>query len=294
MAGHRTAPRDAWLRQVTSTKRISDAVRVLLLHMGYATDDSGRRRLMDEKGYYRAGRAGLAKALGLSERRATSRLSDAVNAGVLRRAAGGRNGQVVVYQALVFTEDQPRQGDAPRHPGRTADEVRSRVTLSSTLGVTPPVTLASRDDADVRVTTPVTHTTRARLLTDTSAGSANALRTAGQQQDAATTDKEDQDAVPSTGRQDGVEQTAHDVTGGTAAQPVQASPSAVTRGGCPQHPDARTITTSRRTICLACQRAQREHERALREAAWDEWRSPAHPPGTLPATSTTHTERSHP
>jgi hypothetical protein len=120
----RRCPRDVWLAEVYRTKRVGDRCVRVLLYMGTAVDADGRR-LMDERGYFRQHWGDTAKALGITDlRRLSERWTEAVKAGLLVRAAGGRNGQVTMFLAQV-TE--------PQVPGKLVPTPSRRYRVASHL-----------------------------------------------------------------------------------------------------------------------------------------------------------------
>jgi hypothetical protein len=104
----RRTVRDAWVAEILRSPLIKDACRVLLLHMatvqtvatkgGHPMTDTGRIKVSREE---------LADALGVKPQRITDRITAATRAGLLRKVAGGHNGQIAVYAAQL---QGPRKG----------------------------------------------------------------------------------------------------------------------------------------------------------------------------------------
>jgi hypothetical protein len=84
--------RGRWLRCVYATARVPDSVRVLLLVLAEHMDDDGRVEV---------GRDELATLLSRAPQRISTRLSDAMGAGLLRQARRGNRGAKSVFQALL-------------------------------------------------------------------------------------------------------------------------------------------------------------------------------------------------
>ncbi|WP_435109772.1 hypothetical protein [Nocardiopsis synnemataformans] len=84
--------RSTWVRQLFRTKRVGDAVRVLLLRMAQDMDDAGRVQVAREE---------LAEDLGTTERRVSGRIKQAVDAGLLERVKAGNRGGAAIFGALL-------------------------------------------------------------------------------------------------------------------------------------------------------------------------------------------------
>ncbi len=104
----RRSVRDAWRDDVLRSALIGDACRVLLLHMATVTSVTTKGgHPMTDTGRIKVSRDELAEALGVKPNRITNRITEATRAGLLRKVAGGHNGQTAVYAAQV---QGPRKG----------------------------------------------------------------------------------------------------------------------------------------------------------------------------------------
>ncbi|ADH69840.1 Uncharacterised protein [Nocardiopsis dassonvillei] len=93
--------RGRWLRCVYATARVPDSVRVLLLVLAEHMDDDGRVEV---------GRDELATLLSRSPQRVSTRLSDAVGAGLLHQVRRGNRGAKSAFQALIPEEESVTPG----------------------------------------------------------------------------------------------------------------------------------------------------------------------------------------
>ncbi len=94
--------RDAWRSDVLRSALIGDACRVLLLHMATMTTVTTKGdHPMTDTGRIKVSRDELAEALGVKPNRITNRITEATRAGLLRKVAGGHNGQTAIYAAQV-------------------------------------------------------------------------------------------------------------------------------------------------------------------------------------------------
>ena len=130
----RSNVRDRWYSEVVRTRLVSGSCRELLAYVAV--------RHMTELGHVKVPRQTLAKALGIADQRVTVRMSEAVNAGLLQRTAGGVNGQTVQYTALPFWG----QGVGSRHP-RPRVEVSGKRHPQNDTQESPP---GCRDSAPIR------------------------------------------------------------------------------------------------------------------------------------------------
>lgn len=95
--------RDAFRADILKSSLIGEPCRVFLLHLTTVTvvDPMGAYggHPMTDGGRVKASREELAEAFGVGVRWISERIREATRAGLLSKQAGGRNGQVVVYQA---------------------------------------------------------------------------------------------------------------------------------------------------------------------------------------------------
>lgn len=104
----RSAIREAWLAEILRSPLIGDACRVLLLYMATVTVVTTKGgHPMTDSGRIKVSREEMADALGVKPNRITNRITEATRAGLLRKVAGGHNGQIAVYAAQI---QGPRKG----------------------------------------------------------------------------------------------------------------------------------------------------------------------------------------
>lgn len=100
--------RQAWLDEILRSPLIGDSCRVLLLYMATVTTVTTKGgHPMTDTGRIKVSREEMADALGVKPNRITNRITEATRAGLLRKVAGGHNGQTAVYLAQV---QGPRKG----------------------------------------------------------------------------------------------------------------------------------------------------------------------------------------
>ncbi|WP_299956709.1 hypothetical protein [uncultured Modestobacter sp.] len=230
--------RAAWRQAIFGAPRLTPAERLACLALA---------EHMNPRGVVQVNRQVLADLLRLSNKqRVTDRLLAACTAGYLSKLDGGSNGRPARYQAMIPRAERTwladQQGASEQVPP-TGVPVEEQVTGAGVpgLGYLPPA------DSPVAGTPNRGTNTRARLLTDTSAGSAPALLTAGQDAPASAAD-EDLAVRPRAARQRGDEQPDHQGTGGTAME-LEATSS----GPCPWHSaNKQTIGLDGATVCSGC------------------------------------------
>jgi hypothetical protein len=102
---HRSSVREHWYATVVRTQLINGACRTLLMHVAAChMDETGRIGHLDETaGRFRGvPHEQLADELGWGKRqRVSERYREAIDAGLLKRGAGGYNGNPALYDALI-------------------------------------------------------------------------------------------------------------------------------------------------------------------------------------------------